>query len=88
MKCPNCDSIIKKSKFCSECGKEIDTGLTETQKKYLKNKKLGHQVGAVTGGLMGGAGFGFGVPILLLGILLTPLNSTFVPKMILTIKTT
>jgi uncharacterized membrane protein len=71
MKCPYCDSNIKKSKFCSECGKELDSGLSEEQKKYLKRKKTGHTINAVSGGIIAGLGIPGGIILLILGILLS-----------------
>jgi len=70
MKCPYCSAKISTTKFCPECGKEIDTGLTEEQTAYLKRKKTAHTVGAVAGGIVGGAGLGLGIFGIIGGILL------------------
>ena len=70
MKCPYCNANISKAKFCPECGKELDTGLTEDQRTYLKRKKTAHTVGAVAGGIIGGTGVGLGILGVIGGILL------------------
>lgn len=70
MKCPYCNANITKAKFCPECGKEIDTGLTESQKSYLKRKKTGHNIKTIVGGVVGGAGVGFGIINIIGGIVL------------------
>ena len=78
MKCPYCDSIVKKAKFCSECGKELETGLSKEQKEYLTKNESGHKIEAITGRIVGGDGAGLGaigviggIILLILGILLS-----------------
>ncbi|MBU0930092.1 MAG: hypothetical protein KJ623_03385 [Nanoarchaeota archaeon] len=71
MKCPHCNETIKRSKFCSECGKEIETGLSQEQKKYLKSKKTGYAVAGAVSGVAGGINIFIGVFLIIIGILLS-----------------
>ncbi len=68
-KCPHCDAAIGDATFCPNCGREINSGLTEAQVEYLNKKKVAHTTGTVVGGVAGAAGVGFGIFKLLTGLI-------------------
>ncbi len=70
MKCPNCSVSVTRTKFCPECGKELDMGLSEDQKNYLQGKRTGHAVKAIAGGIVGSTGIVLGIFSIIGGILL------------------
>ena len=71
MKCPHCNATIKKSKFCSECGKKIETGLTQDQEKILKTRKKIHNVSSTLDGVSSLFSGANGTIWIVVGIILT-----------------